>query len=209
MRNFINIMEKAAREWWDYPHDTIDQLAALKDLFLQNSGTDNDEGSLSELVPDADEENVESEYFDLCIETFRHVSRSGHLTLYRAISVDDVDAFVAAVEKGTRLGNHWTYHDHAASTSYHSEQQKEHLLMLVCEAPVSSVDWSTSLQQHFSHPYEHEIFRHRPGQADLDLKREQSAGGRRAEQGVENLTDYLPVDQGCTHAHREVGYQNP
>lgn len=158
MREFINIMEKASRQWWDYPHNTIDQLAALKDLFLENSGTDNDDGPMMELVPEATEDNYLSEYFDLCIETFRLVSRSGHLTLYRAISVDDVDAFLAKVIKGKAVGNHWTYHDHAASTSYHSEAQKEHFLMLVCEAPITSVDWSTSLQQHFSHPYEHEIF---------------------------------------------------
>jgi len=138
---------------------TLDDLAAEREAFIDNPGTDPDhDGICDEIGHDEDEDgrSLNARWFDHVLATFRKMARTGSITVHRRISVEDPDAFLSSI--GNRpLGCSWSWDEESASCAYHPEANHEHEVLLTAQAPVTSVCWQDSMVQHFGHPHEREI----------------------------------------------------
>lgn len=155
MRNWITLFE--GKEWWDYPHTSLDDMQKLKPLFVRNSGTDPDWQEIIEqlgLSGNEEEEEILGTWFDDLLAKFRNFGSS--FPLYRRISVDDIESFISSV-RNVPLGIFWADNRESASDEYHPEKNKDHSILLIAEAPLSSVDWGSSFTAQTGHPHECEI----------------------------------------------------
>jgi hypothetical protein len=134
------------------------QLAQMRDEFIENPGTDPDYEAILELldIPDESEEEIHAAFFDAMMAQFVAISQSGAVRVYRCISVRDPKKFIASIGKRS-LGYSWSYDEESASCEYHPEMNHEHVIMLVADAPVASIDWEQTMVQNFGHVDEHEI----------------------------------------------------
>lgn len=171
-------------ENWRQQVRSLDDILAHREDFIANPGVDSDLESMAIMHPeidrmfneDSDPAFMRAEWFDHVVRKLQGHSRQGFLTVYRMLAIQDVEAFIAATEAGHPLGSHWTYNDATATSSYHTGELPPGAreVLLVAEAPLSSVDWFATMQANFAHPYEQEVFVEGPVRLlliDTDLNR--------------------------------------
>jgi hypothetical protein len=141
---------------------SLDEAAReLRPLAAEGLGTDIDYESIAdELGDDAWDLGADlvEAWFD---ETARRIAacrgEGGALRLYRVMRLPDVDDFVARTAV-LGVGCHWTTTQERASSDYDTGQLAEGSdVLLVADAPESSVDWFTTFQAALAHPGEHEV----------------------------------------------------
>ena len=138
---------------------TLEDLAAEREAFIDNPGTDADyDGICDEIGHDGDEDarSLNARWFDHVMTLFRDLSGTGEVTVHRRISVEDPEAFVSSIDMRP-LGCSWSWDEESASCDYHPEADHEHEILLTAQAPETSVCWQDSMVQHFGHPHEREI----------------------------------------------------
>ena len=112
---------------------------------------------LGEDDPHVDESVLLDRWFDVCMDRLQGLFREGRVRLYRAVSVDDPEAFARLFMEGEDVGQHWTYDRDCASTSYHGGPACRHDVLLTGWATPDDVCWGTTIQMLFGHPHEREI----------------------------------------------------
>ena len=137
---------------------TIEELAAKRDEFVDNPGTDPDYDGIVDEIGNEEEDTrtLNALWFDHVMNLLREISRSGIVTVYRRISVKDTDEFLSSIGRRP-LGCSWSWDEESASCDYHPEANHEHEILLTAQAPETSVCWQDSMVQHFGHPHEREI----------------------------------------------------
>lgn len=157
MRNWINLLE--AREWWDSPHDTLEQISLLRDGFVRNPGGDTYfEEIANELGYEGEDElELRGLWFDYLIDFYSKKFAEGPVNVWRAITVDSVDDFVVRIQNGGGVGHHWSWDKHCASNEYAPEVYGDEDIMLCGLVRKESVCWGETLMANFAHPYEREI----------------------------------------------------
>lgn len=137
---------------------TIDDLAAKRDEFVGNPGTDPDYDGIVDEIGNGEEDTrtLNALWFDHVMTRFRDISRSGTVTVYRRISVGDTAEFLSSIGRRP-LGCSWSWDEESASCHYHPEANHEHEILLTAQAPLSSICWEDCMVQHFGHPHEREM----------------------------------------------------
>lgn len=140
-------------------HTTLEMLASQREEFVSNPGTDPDyESILDYLGMDGDEDvaDIHGAYFDDLIAHYKKISAKGSVRVFRCISVKDVQRFIASLDR-RRIGQSWASDRESASCDYHPEANHEHEILLIADAPETSICWEGSMVQNFGWPDEHEI----------------------------------------------------
>jgi len=142
-------------EWWQRDGLTLEDMVRHKLEFLENPGCNVDFTEIYERLDagdDADESDVPSMWFDHLVEQFR---ARATFTLHRHMTVVDFDSYVAGLEAGTEtVGVHWSM-DETTSSPYPEQARVD--IGLKGEIDASQVEWFTTFQMHFSHPYEQQV----------------------------------------------------
>lgn len=126
-----------------------------RDRFLAEPGSlVDDEEILLALGLDGDAITVTAlhgAWFDHLAALFSRESFVAH----RHMTVPDFDAFVLGLEGGEgATGAHWSLDEEIESPCPEVEDVE---IRMSAEIPAASVDWVTTFQQNFSHPWEREI----------------------------------------------------
>lgn len=139
--------------------DTLQDLKSRRDEFIGNPGTDPDYDSIVDEIGAGDnetEQQIHARWFDHVIDRFSDLSSEGSMKVHRMISIEDVSSFISTCSDKP-LGSSWSWDQEAASCEYHPEANYENEIMLIAEAPVTSICWQDCMVQHFGHPHEREI----------------------------------------------------
>lgn len=140
----------------------LSSLISRRDEFIKNPGTDPDyDGILDALGRDDDgnsetTEELNAKWFDHVASLLQEKSATGHIKVYRRISVENIDDFLASIQN-TSLGSSWSWDEDSASCEYHPEANHDHEILLTALAPLDSILWDDTMVQHFGHPHEREI----------------------------------------------------
>lgn len=140
MRNWIALIESVQEQ-----HASLEQLAAMRDEFIVNPGTDADYDQILdqlEMSGDEEAEEINAAFFDDRMAHYRQIAATGSVKVYRCISVRNLAKFIASINKRP-LGCSWASDEESASCEYHPEANHDHEIMLVAQAPMSSIHWDT------------------------------------------------------------------
>jgi hypothetical protein len=138
-------------------HDiaTLDDMKAYRATFLESPGVSVDHEFIFdalEMHEDAEEDEMLALWFDGLVTRFEEAEE---FTLFRHMTVDDFDGYVAALDAGTAtLGSHWSSSE---ETSSPGPEQSEVDVMIRGRVDRSQIDWFSTFQQRFCHPHEDEI----------------------------------------------------
>ena len=149
------------QDQWLYARSIAEIKQDREAMLACSLGTDIEYNDIIEELPEhksCDEAKIAQHWFDWCVKNLQQTFLGGTATLYRAIAVEDIKAFIAATTDGANLGNCWTWDKYCASTRLHGGDWKPHDLLLTCTVSPDAIGWATTFQQHFAHPCEREVF---------------------------------------------------
>lgn len=140
------------QEWWQ-GELTLEAMIANKVAFLASPGCDIDfDGIATELDSDADETELADLWFESVVESLS----AYRIVLHRHQTVADVAAYVERLEAGTAtVGVHWSL-DEGTSSPYPEQSKRE--IMLRGSIDASQIEWFTTFQAMFSHPWERQVW---------------------------------------------------
>ena len=147
-----------ARSDWRSTVRGVADMVAHRDMFLENPGSMVDDGEIIDAMglDDGDGDGLSvaalrAAWFDRLVERFS----GSTFTVHRHMTVPDFDAFVAGLEAGEgATGIHWSLDPEIESPS---DEVEEVGLRMTAEVSAEAVDWPTTFQQNFSHPWEEEV----------------------------------------------------
>lgn len=145
-----------ARGDWRSAVRGVADMVAHRDEFLDNPGSMVDDEEILDAMGLDDEDalsvaELRAAWFDRLVERFQ----GGSFIVHRHMTVPDFDAFVAGLEAGGgSTGIHWSLDPEIESPS---DEVEEVGLRMTAEVSAEAVDWPTTFQQNFSHPWEEEV----------------------------------------------------
>lgn len=150
---------KTKTEHWVHRSPALHDLPFMRDEIIADPGTDVEYSDMAELRDDDidDCDALLAAHVDDTIASLTAAFSDGHATVYRAISIDDVAAFLNTVESRP-LGSHWAIDPECATTGLHSGEYRDHDVLLAAIVTAEHVCWATTMQQRISHPCEMEVF---------------------------------------------------
>lgn len=141
-------------DWWERVAGLADMVRHKAD-FLADPGCDVDhDGIASELSREQDDgDALLSAWFDHVVGL---LGDRDTIVLHRHQTVEDVDAYVAGLREGSRtVGYHWSLDEDTSSP--HPDQYDQDIMMRG-RVGASQVEWFSTFQAMFSHPWELQVY---------------------------------------------------
>ena len=134
---------------------TLEDMERYKAEFLEDPGCDVDREDISSAMDASglEEDELLEAWFEAVIARFRG---KDEIEVYRHMAVPDFTRFVEGLEAGSETaGIHWSLSEGTWSPA--PEQGGDADILLAGIVPAASMDWFTTFQNFFSHPWEEEV----------------------------------------------------